>query len=290
MLLCLGCCLFIGGVQNKHQTFHDLIGGTSSDVLLVAGFALLLPGAYFSALYSSAISPNADLTLEQLYTHSLNISRGTSIILLVSFFVYLYHNVSTHATLFDKILSEEEEKLPEDGENDPQRKRPRFTFSECCVTLAVALSCVSVLAYILVREIHPIVHLTSITEQFMGLVLVPLVEKLAEHVTAVDRMIKNQANMAVFLCIAPSIQTLLLNTSLVVIVGWGLGKPMDLNFEIFMLVSLILAIIVVIHFLADGQSNYLKGWFLMTVYCIIALGSWYYPSVTINSQQDKQEN
>ncbi|KAK5308966.1 hypothetical protein LTR70_010702, partial [Exophiala xenobiotica] len=290
MLLCLGFCLFIGGVSHQHQTFHDLIGGTSSDVLLVAGFALLLPGTYFSALYSSAVSPDSDLTLMELRAHSLSISRGTSIILLVSFFVYLYHNVSTHATLFDKILSEEEERMPENGEDDPEKKRPRLTFSECCFTLLIALGCVSILAYILVREIHPIVHSTPVTEQFMGLILVPLVEKLAEHITAVDRMVKNQANMAIFLCVGPSIQTMLFNTSLVVIIGWGLGKPMGLNFEVFMVVSMVLAIVVVVHFLADAHSSYLKGWFLMIVYCIIALATWYYPGVTINSPRNQQEN
>lgn len=284
-LLCLGVCLFIGGCRHEQQTFHDLIGGTSSDVLLVAGFALLLPGAYFSALYSSADSPNYSITVVELHRNSLHISRGTSIVLLASFVVYLYHNISTHATLFDKILSEEEENLPEDGENDSGRKRPEFTFMECAVTITLALACVSVLAYILVREIHDIVHTTSVTEQFMGLILVPLVEKLAEHVTAVDRMVKNQANMAVFLCVSPSIQTMLFNTPLVVIIGWALKKPMDLNFEVFMLVSLVLAIIVAVHFLADAQSSYLRGWFLVVVYIIIALSAWYYPSLTVNASE-----
>lgn len=43
------------------------------------------------------------------------------------------------------------------------------------------------------------------------------------------------------------------------LVGWGLGKPMDLNFEIFMIVLLVLAILVVGNFLRDGESNYLEG-------------------------------
>lgn len=47
------------------------------------------------------------------------------------------------------------------------------------------------------------------------------------------------------------------------IVGWGLGKPMDLNFEIFMVVLLIVAILVVGNFLRDGKSNYLEGGLLV---------------------------
>lgn len=38
-----------------------------------------------------------------------------------------------------------------------------------------------------------------------------------------------------------------------------MGKGMDLNFEIFMIVLLVLSIVVVGNFLRDGESNYLEG-------------------------------
>ena len=41
--------------------------------------------------------------------------------------------------------------------------------------------------------------------------------------------------------------------------GWIAGKDMDLNFEIFMIVLLVLSIVVVGNFLRDGESNYLEG-------------------------------
>lgn len=48
---------------------------------------------------------------------------------------------------------------------------------------------------------------------------------------------------------------------------------MDLNFEIFMVVLLVLAIVVVGNFLRDGESNYLEGallvvWSLETTDCV----------------------
>jgi Ca2+:H+ antiporter len=70
-------------------------------------------------------------------------------------------------------------------------------------------------------------------------------------------------NFALFHCIGPSIQTALFNAPLVVIVGWIMGKDMDLNFEIFMIVLLVLSIVVVGNFLRDGESNYLEGVLLM---------------------------
>lgn len=38
---------------------------------------------------------------------------------------------------------------------------------------------------------------------------------------------------------------------------------MDLNFEIFMIVLLVLSIVVVGNFLRDGESNYLEGALLL---------------------------
>lgn len=38
-----------------------------------------------------------------------------------------------------------------------------------------------------------------------------------------------------------------------------MGKPMDLNFEIFMIALLVLSILVIGNFLRDKESNYLEG-------------------------------
>jgi Ca2+:H+ antiporter len=120
-----------------------------------------------------------------------------------------------------------------------------------------------------------------VSDNFMGLILVPLVEKAAEHLTAVDEAWDNQINFALFHCLGPSIQTALLNAPLAVIVGWGLDKNMTLNFEIFMVVLLVLSILVVGNFLRDGKSNYLEGMLCVLVYFIIAVTSWYYPGVEV---------
>lgn len=98
-------------------------------------------------------------------------------------------------------------------------------------------------------------------------------------------------NFALAHCMGATIQTALFNSSLVVIVGWGLNKSMDLNFEIFNIVILIMAIIVVGNFLRDQvshrspalfscqvadadserlkKSNYLEGALCILIYIII---------------------
>jgi Ca2+:H+ antiporter len=53
--------------------------------------------------------------------------------------------------------------------------------------------------------------------------------------------------------------TALFNGPLIVLIAWAMGKPMDLNFEIFMIGLLLLSILVVGNFLRDGESNWLEG-------------------------------
>ena len=121
------------------------------------------------------------------------------------------------------------------------------------------------------------VHDRHISDAFIGLILIPIVEKASEHLTAVDEAYDNQMNFALSHVLGASIQTALLNTPVVVIVGWGLGVDMSLNFELFDAVVLILAIIVVGNFLRDEKSDYLEGALCVMVYVLVAVTAWYYP-------------
>jgi len=193
---------------------------------------------------------------------------------MISFLVYVFYNAASHEGVLAEALEADEE-LDEDHHRD--LAKAKFTLVECIGSLVLSIGLVTLIAIFLVQEIEHIVA-RGVPDNFMGLILVPLVEKAAEHLTAVDEAWDNQINFALYHCLGPSIQTALFNGPLVVIVGWGLGKPMDLNFEIFMVVLLIMSILVVGRFLQDGSSNYLEGTLLVLVYIIIAVTTWYYPN------------
>lgn len=84
LLLCLGLCFFFGGLRRDEQEFHDVISETGSGLLLVAGFALLIPSAFYSALASST-TVNGPFTIDVLSKKTLEISRGTAVVLLCAF-------------------------------------------------------------------------------------------------------------------------------------------------------------------------------------------------------------
>jgi Ca2+:H+ antiporter len=119
----------------------------------------------------------------------------------------------------------------QDADHAEDMAKPKLTMTETCIAILVSIAFVAALLVILVEQIEPVVE-NGVPDQFLGLILLPLVEKAAEHLTAIDEAWDGVVNVALYHCIGPSIQTALFNAPLVVLVGWALGKPMDLNFEV----------------------------------------------------------
>ena len=97
-------------------------------------------------------------------------------------------------------------------------------------------------------------------------------------------------NFALSHVLGATIQTALFNAPLVVIVGWGLDLPMDLNFDVFNIIIVILAILVVGNFLRDQKSNYLEGALCVYIYVIIAVAAYYYPNPLEAVAESNAEN
>ncbi|KAF2098448.1 putative vacuolar cation/proton exchanger 2 [Rhizodiscina lignyota] len=269
LLLCLGLCFLVGGIKRDEQKFHEAVSEVGSGLMLVAGMGLVIPSAF-----SAALRNDADFDTTHLGNEVLKISRATAIMLLVAFLVYVFFQMRSHHGIYDELL-EIDEQNDEDRHKD--LAKAKLTFTECVLALVLALTFVALIADFLVNEIEWLVNERNVPDAFMGLILVPIVEKAAEHLTAIDEAWDNQMNFALSHVLGASIQTALLNTPIIVIVGWGLDIDMDLNFEVFDAVVLILAILVVGNFLRDGKSNYLEGYLCLTVYIMIAVSAYYYP-------------
>jgi Ca2+:H+ antiporter len=197
--------------------------------------------------------------------------------LIVAYAVYTYFQITTHESIYSGILSVEGEDRHEHANKE---KKARLTFTECVVALVLAVTLVTFIAISLVEGIEGIVEAHGISDSFVGLILVPLVEKFAEHLTAIDEAWNNDLNMALAHVLGATIQTSLFNGPLVVLVGWATSKAMDLNFDLFNVIVLILAILVVGNFLRDQKSNYLEGLLCCLIYVNIAVAAYYYPNPT----------
>ncbi|EKD12672.1 uncharacterized protein L3040_005255 [Drepanopeziza brunnea f. sp. 'multigermtubi'] len=278
LLLCLGLCFVVGGIRLHVQKFHAAVSEVGNGLLLVASFGLLIPSAFYSALKGSTVPQSEphghhSFTDKKLEHDILGISRITSILLIIAFAMYIWYNAVTNHSIFDEVLEQDEHN---DLDRHDDLAKPKFTFTECGIAITGSVILVTILVILLVNRIEDVVE-AGIPDQFLGLILLPLVEKAAEHLTAIDEAWDGQMNFALYHCLGPSVQTALFNAPLVVVIGWVLDKPMDLNFEIFMIVLLVLSIVVVGNFLRDGESNVLEGGLLVIVYCILSVAAWYYP-------------
>lgn len=241
-----------------------------ADIFLGSGVALAVPTAFRLSLASAP-----GQTSQQLDASSLGISRIISILLVVSYCVYVVFQARTHHGIYAAIFELDEHR---DHDKHKDEAKAKLTMTECVVALAIAIALVTLIAITLVAQIEHIIAGSNVSDAFMGLILVPLVEKFAEHLTAIDEAWDNQMNFALSHVLGATLQTALFNAPLTVIVSWGLDKGMDLSFDLFNLVMLILAILTVGRFLQDQKSNYLEGFLLAVLYVAIAVSAYYTPN------------
>lgn len=270
LLLCLGICFIAGGIRHSAQKFSKDISETGSGLLLIAAFALTIPRAFGSSLENADA---LDASMKELLINK--ISRAAGVILVVAFLIYVAFQMFSHHGIMSAIFEEDELR---DKDRHRDLAKDKLTLTECIIAIIVALACVSCAAYGLVIQIEPIVHETGVSDMFIGLILVPLVEKFAEHLTTIDEAWDNTMNLALAHVLGATLQTVLFNTGLVVIVGWGLGKPMNLDFNPFHVIVVVLAILAVGSFLRDGESTYLEGSVCVLIYILIAVAAYYYPN------------
>jgi len=270
LLLVLGMCFVAGGAKYKTQTFNKQAAQTSCGILLMAVFGALMPAALRAQLSDISSTGTANSTSDngtsaegllhpdpQMNDKLLILSRGTAIILLIVYFLFLYFQLFTHKFLY------------EDGGDEDEEAELTLPFAIVALVLVTVL--VAVCAEYLVDSIEDIVTLWGISESFVGLIVLPIVGNAAEHLTAVTVAYKNKMDLAIGVAIGSSQQIALMVMPLLVLLGWIIGVPMSLYFETFETAVLFICVIVVNSLISDGESNWLEGVMLLAVYVICAV-------------------
>ncbi|KAI9745568.1 MAG: hypothetical protein M1818_001102 [Claussenomyces sp. TS43310] len=274
VLLVLGCCFIAGGVTNTRtgtstgieQKFNSTVASTMSSLMTVAAASLILPATLYAVLSGSS---------EDSESAMLMLSRGTAIILLVLYVLYLIFQLKTHASLF--VAENQAFNESDDSEE------PKISPWAAAIVLVVVTVVVAICAEYLVDSIDSLVETAHISKTFIGLILLPIVGNAAEHVTAVVVALKDKMDLAMGVAIGSSMQIALLVTPFLVILGWIMGQPMTLHFETFETVVFFVSVLVVTYVIQDGKSNYLEGAMLLGLYVIIALAFLVYPDDAVNN-------
>ncbi|KAF2020473.1 calcium/proton exchanger [Aaosphaeria arxii CBS 175.79] len=259
LLLILGMAFLLGGLRFQEQVYNSTVTQMSACMLSLAVMSLLLPTAFHSAFSNYDTADR-----ETLY-----VSRGTSVVLLLVYILYLLFQLKSHSYMYAST--------PQhiiDEESHPGHVMSR---TAAVVMLMISTALVAVCADFMSDAIEPMVEKTNVSAAFIGLIILPIVGNAAEHVTAVTVAAKNKMDLAIGVAVGSSIQIAIFITPFIVILGWIMNKEMSLYFNIFETVALFVTAFVVNFLVLDGRSNYLEGSLLIAAYVIIALSSFFYP-------------
>jgi len=303
ILLVLGMCFFAGGLRFSEQSFGDTGAQINSSLLVTSVIAILIPAGFHAAFSGNDPNEQADV---------LAMSRGTAVILLVIYLAYMIFQLWSHShlfvdgsadqapmqtrkigkhTMFKEAKSVRRAQAAagsasgnnlEDGangnpEDEEEEEEPSINLWSCIILLLAVGALVGVTAEWLVDSINGLTERGGITEQWVGLILLPIVGNAAEHVTAVTVAAKDKLDLSIGVAVGSSIQIALFVIPVLVLLAWALGKPLSLLFDPLESVVLFLAVLLANYTMQDSRSNWLEGWLLMSVYLIIAVVAWYYP-------------
>ena len=243
VLLVLGASILIGGLKNGTQSFSTTIAGANAAMLAIIVFGMALP-TVFGMLDPGEGNPS----LEYL-------SISVAVVLLVLYALYLLFYISR------------QEEIPETGEEE----QPPFGKVASYVVLLGTTAAVAYVSEAFVGAIEPLVEEIGVSELFIGVIVVPIVGNIAEHVIGVQIAYKNDMDFSMAISLGSSLQVALLVTPILVFLGPLLGHPLDLVFTPLELVSLGAAVVVTALIALDGRSNWLEGAMLCGVYVIAAL-------------------
>ena len=141
------------------------------------------------------------------------------------------------------------------------------------MTLAVAIE-----SELLVGSLESATESLGLSPLFTGVILLPIIGNAAEHATAVTVALKNKMDLSVSVAVGSSLQIALFVAPVLVIAGWVIGQPMDLNFNPFELVAVAVSVLIANSISSDGQSNWLEGSLLLATYIVLGISFFFHPA------------
>ncbi|KAK4267686.1 hypothetical protein QN277_024433 [Acacia crassicarpa] len=271
MLLVLGCAFFTGGIvhSQKVQVFNKASAVVNSGLLLMAVMGILFPAVlYFT--HSEVHFGKSEISL----------SRFSSCIMLIAYASYLFFQLRSDHNKYSSL-----EEGGDSDENSDEEEECELTKWEAIGWLAILTAWVSILSGYLVDAIQGASESWNMPVAFISVILLPIVGNAAEHASAIMFAMKDKLDITLGVAIGSSTQISMFVIPFCVVVGWCMGKPMDLNFQLFETATLFITVLVVAFMLQDGTSNYFKGLMLILCYLIVAASFFVHvdPKTTKNS-------
>ena len=254
LLLVLGMSMVVGGMRHGTQAFNRKQATSNAILLTLSIVALVVP-----SLFSHYIGPETSIEVEAL-------SLGVAAVMIILYGLGLIF-----------IFKRTGEPLSAPLREAAPVKAPVWSRRTAGIVLGLSTLGVAFLSELLVGAVDPVVASLGISEFFLGIILIPLIGNVAEHLVAVQVAADNKMDLSVEISVASSLQIALFVAPVLVFVSLLMGNPLTLIFNQFELIALIAGVMIAALVSADGESNWLEGAALLAVYIILGLAFFLLP-------------
>jgi Ca2+:H+ antiporter len=235
----------------KHgpQKFASKSAGRHAAMMILAVSAMALP-AFAAVIESPSLR--------------VRMSVGVSILLLASYGAYLIYS-------FFSIAARAQRSSPV-----PRPAGKPWSTGKSFAVLGAAVGATTVAGELLVSAVEPVSRSIGLSQDFIGLIVVPLLGNVAEQFAAVSFARQNHLNLSLSIAANSSTQVAVFVAPLLVILSLFIG-PMDLVFRPIELVTLFASTAIFAYISLDGESNWLEGVQLIALYLIAAVVFFFLP-------------
>ena len=265
LLLILGLSLLIGGLKNGIQRFDRGLAGMSATMMLLAVIGLMIPTIF--ELLREVQAGRVDVFRTVVVDPALDrLSLGVAAILIVLYIL----------SLGFMFLSPDQPTSGPPGIDNHSAEEASHQ-AKWSVPIAIGVLAASTIAIVFLSEflvgtVEPVVERLGVSELFLGVIIIPLVGNVAEHIVGVQVAYKNKMDLSLSISLGSSMQIALFVAPLLVFVSLLFGPELTLFFSFLEVAALMLAVLIASFISVDGESNWLEGAQLLAVYVIVALG------------------
>lgn len=254
LLFVLGFSILLGGVKNGTQKFDRNQTVNQTILLSIALIGLITP-SLFSHSTANGISQKVE---------TLSLSVAGVMILLYALGILYSLKAKTRLGIGSPAEPEGEQ-------------HPGWSVRKAVLVLALATGGVVGMSELLVGSVEAVVAGSGLSEFFLGIILVPIIGNIAEHLVAVTMAVKNKMELSMEIAVSSSLQIALFVAPVLVFISLLMGNPLTLVFNPFELAALLAAVLICYFVSADGESNWLEGAALLAVYVIFGLAFFIFP-------------
>ena len=136
---------------------------------------------------------------------------------------------------------------------------PARSLRQSLILLVAATVGVAWLSKALVHGAEGTIQSLGVSEFFLGIILVPIIGNVAEHLVSVQMAIKNKMDLSTEIAISSSLQIALFVAPLLVFISLLLGHPLQLIFNQFELIALLASVAISVLVSSDGEIHVAGG-------------------------------